>query len=107
MVCIMNKNNNYVNLNIELPKPVVHAIGLLESAGFEAWVVGGAVRDAMIIARMQVENLESAEQDHAEEGPSDWDLTTDALPDEMPSLVICTFVWTDYHRIAFIQSYCF
>ena len=83
MVCIMNKNNNYVNLNIELPKPVVHAIGLLESAGFEAWVVGGAVRDAMIIARMQAENLESAEQDHAEEGPSDWDLTTDASPDEM------------------------
>ena len=83
MVCIMNKNNNYVNLNIELPKPVVHAIGLLESAGFEAWVVGGAVRDAMLIAGMQAENPETAAQDHAEEGPSDWDLTTDASPDEM------------------------
>ena len=66
----MNKNNNYVNLNIELPKPVVHAIGLLESAGFEAWVVGGAVRDAMLIAGMQADSQEPAVQDHAEEGPS-------------------------------------
>ena len=83
MVCIMNKNNNYVNLNIELPKPVVHAIGLLESAGFEAWVVGGAVRDALLIAGMQEGSEDAASQDRAEEGPSDWDLTTNALPEQM------------------------
>lgn len=39
---------------------------LLENSGFEAYVVGGAVRDALL-----------------GDAPSDWDITTNALPDQI------------------------
>lgn len=50
-----------------LPVQVNTAISLLESAGFEAYVVGGAVRD------------------HVRSGftASDWDVTTNALPEQV------------------------
>ena len=52
-------------MHIELPKPVTKAIGLLESAGFEAWVVGGAVRDAMAaeIARARMQAKQGSEKE--------------------------------------------
>ena len=78
-------------MHIELPKPVTKAIGLLESAGFEAWVVGGAVRDAMAAemarASMQTQQGNPAadgkeqatgEQHQEQPAPQDWDLTTNA-----------------------------
>ena len=42
----------------------------LESAGFEAWAVGGAIRDAILGSRPR----------------ADWDLATDARPDEVSRL---------------------
>lgn len=51
--------------NITLPAPVATALDRLESAGFEAWVVGGCTRDALL--------------GHT---PEDWDITTSALPRE-------------------------
>ena len=95
----MNNKNNYVNIHIELPKPVTKAIGLLESAGFEAWVVGGAVRDAMAAemarASMQAKQGNPAadgkeqatgEQHQEQPAPQDWDLTTNALPEQMQAV---------------------
>ena len=49
-----------------LPPPVWQTIERLEQAGFTAWVVGGCVRDSL---RGQT--------------PHDWDLTTDAQPEQM------------------------
>lgn len=49
-----------------LPPPVWQTIERLEQAGFTAWVVGGCVRDSL---RGQT--------------PHDWDLTTDARPEQM------------------------
>ena len=48
-----------------LPQPVLHALTLLWNAGFEAYVVGGAVRDALL-RRM----------------PKDYDIATNASPEE-------------------------
>lgn len=35
-------------LNIPLPEGILRALGLLEAAGFEGWLVGGCVRDAVM-----------------------------------------------------------
>ena len=51
---------------IALPDAVLHAIRMLNEAGFDAYAVGGCVRDSLMgIA------------------PEDWDITTSATPDEM------------------------
>lgn len=51
------------------PPPILHITRVLEDAGFEAWCVGGAVRDALL----GIEN-------------QDWDLTTSALPQQVRAL---------------------
>ena len=59
----MNKNQE--RATIRLPDQVAEAIERLELAGFEAYAVGGCVRDTL----MQRE-------------PNDWDITTSALPEQ-------------------------
>lgn len=61
---------------ISLPESVSSAIAMLESAGFEAFIVGGCVRDALM-----------------EITPKDYDITTSALPEETKK------VFRDYHVI--------
>ncbi|MBR6873525.1 MAG: CCA tRNA nucleotidyltransferase [Ruminococcus sp.] len=51
---------------ISVPDYVVKAIGILEAAGFEAYCVGGCVRDSLLGRE-----------------PNDWDVCTSATPDEM------------------------
>jgi tRNA nucleotidyltransferase (CCA-adding enzyme) len=58
--------NNLNNFKIEIPDYVKDIQNCLMSSGHEAFVVGGCVRDSLIGVL-----------------PSDWDLTTDARPDEM------------------------
>ena len=50
----------------KIPKPIIEIIQKLEAGGFEAFVVGGCVRDLL----MDVE-------------PKDWDVTTNAKPEEV------------------------
>ena len=50
---------------MEMPKTVQEILRALEQAGFEAWCVGGCVRDTLL-GRV----------------PGDWDVTTSALPEE-------------------------
>ena len=50
---------------ISLPGEVSQALERLERAGWEAWAVGGCVRDSLL-----------------GEKPADWDLCTDAPPEE-------------------------
>lgn len=51
---------------ITLPKACQKLIFLLNEAGYEAYIVGGCVRDALL-----------------KKQPSDWDICTSATPDEM------------------------
>lgn len=54
---------------IELPEAVREIIGALERAGFEAYAVGGCVRDSLLGRE-----------------PEDWDITTSASPQEVKAL---------------------
>ena len=53
-------------MNINLPSSVQYAIQALNDAGFEAYAVGGCVRDSLLGKQ-----------------PDDWDITTSALPNEI------------------------
>lgn len=53
----------------KIPDHVVSILKTLEQAGFEAWCVGGAVRDLLLGKE-----------------PSDWDVTTNALPETVLEL---------------------
>lgn len=57
------------NIKIEMPRDVREIIETLENAGFEAFAVGGCVRDA-VLGRI----------------PADWDITTSAMPEEVKGL---------------------
>lgn len=61
--------NNLNNLTQKVPKNVSHVTETLEGAGFEAYLVGGCVRD-LIMGRE----------------PKDWDITTNAKPEEIMPL---------------------
>ncbi len=54
---------------IRLPQDVSKIIHILENAGFEAYAVGGCVRDSLLGRE-----------------PSDWDITTNALPNQVKTL---------------------
>lgn len=56
-------------MKIQLPNPVQFIIHTLEDAGYEAYAVGGCVRDSLLNRR-----------------PDDWDITTNALPTEVKAL---------------------
>ena len=60
---------NYKNLISKIPKEVSHVTATLEKAGFEAYLVGGCVRD-LVMGRE----------------PKDWDVTTNAKPEEIIKL---------------------
>lgn len=63
-------------MTMDMPKNVDTAINLLQSAGFEAYAVGGCVRDSLL-----------------GKTPNDWDITTSAKPEDMNS------VFADFHCI--------
>ena len=63
-------------MTMDMPKNVDTAINLLQSAGFEAYAVGGCVSDSLL-----------------GKTPNDWDITTSAKPENMKS------VFADFHCI--------
>ncbi len=72
------EKNSIRDLTNKIPKEVSHVTNTLEKAGFEAYLVGGCVRDLLIS-----EILSETEGDRK---PKDWDITTNAKPDEIISL---------------------
>lgn len=74
----MNKS-----LTKKIPDDVLWAINELKAAGFEAFVVGGCVRDLLL-------NTE----------PKDWDITTNAIPEE----IIAVFEKTD-RRVVYENNF--
>ncbi len=65
-----------MNLEIKLPENVKAAFSLLNEAGFEAYLVGGAVRDCV---RDEIFGTKGVKAQEAH----DWDMTTNATPNEM------------------------
>ena len=60
-------------MHITLPTKVKQIISRLEKADFEAYAVGGCVRDSIL-----------------KRSPEDWDITTSAKPEEVKKLFSAT-----------------
>ncbi len=65
-----------------IPLPVRETIETLQKAGFEAYAVGGCVRD-LILGR----------------APKDWDITTDATPEKIIALFPDSFYENDFGTV--------
>ena len=61
-------------LHIDLPKDVKRIISILDKEGYEAFAVGGCVRDSIL-----------------DRNPDDWDITTSAKPEDVKRIFNRTF----------------
>ncbi len=68
-----------------IPEEVSRITGVLEKAGFEAYVVGGCVRDVLIGKK-----------------PSDWDIATNATPEEIQGLFENTFYTNTFGTVGIV-----
>jgi tRNA nucleotidyltransferase (CCA-adding enzyme) len=73
--------------NSPIPKEVILAVESLEKGGFEAYLVGGCVRD-LLLGRI----------------PKDWDITTNATPEQIQSLFVKTVYENVYGTVAVINE---
>ncbi len=73
--------------NSPIPREVVDIVETLEKAGFEAYLVGGCVRDLLLGRR-----------------PKDWDVTTNANPEKIQSLFPKTVYENVYGTVAVINE---
>ncbi len=72
-----------------IPKEVSRITETLKNAGFEAYLVGGCVRDLFL-----------------ERIPKDWDVTTNAKPEEIVALFEKTFYENDYGTVGVVNEKC-
>lgn len=75
------------NPAFSIPKEVSHVTKTLEKADFEAFLVGGCVRDLLL-----------------EKTPKDWDITTNATPEQIQELFEDTFYENDYGTVGVVQE---
>lgn len=73
------------NLNNKIPKEVISVLAVLQSAKFEAFLVGGCVRDLMMGDK-----------------PKDYDVTTNATPEEIIALFPKTFYENTYGTVGVV-----
>lgn len=71
----------------QLPEEVSRITSALEGGGFEAWVVGGCVRD-LSLGRT----------------PKDWDITTNATPEQIQSLFENTFYTNEFGTVGVVND---
>lgn len=71
----------------EIPKEVQHVADTLEGRGFEAYLVGGCVRDLMLGRK-----------------PNDWDITTNAHPTEIETFFPDTYVNNDFGTVGVVNK---
>jgi tRNA nucleotidyltransferase (CCA-adding enzyme) len=71
----------------DIPKEVASVADTLEQAGFEAYLVGGCVRD-LLIGRI----------------PKDWDITTNARPEQIAAVFPETFQNNDFGTVGVVNE---
>ncbi len=71
----------------EIPKEVQYVADTLEGAGFEAYLVGGCVRDLLI-----------------GKTPKDWDITTNAHPSDIEGLFTETYINNDFGTVGVVNE---
>src|SRR5665213_2569695 len=70
----------------QIPKEVLLVTETLEKAGYEAWVVGGCVRDLLLGRK-----------------PKDWDVTTNANPEQIQGLFENTFYTNEFGTVGVVN----
>ena len=88
--------NEYKDLAKKIPPEVSHVTDTLEKAGFEAYLVGGCVRD--LVMSQMLSGIE------AEQKPKDWDVTTNAKPEQIVDLFEKTVYENTFGTVAVIQE---
>src|SRR4051812_20107155 len=71
----------------QIPAEVSRITERLEDAGFEAYVVGGCIRD-LALGRI----------------PKDWDVTTNATPEDIQKLFENTFYTNDFGTVGVVND---
>src|SRR3989338_3828459 len=71
----------------QIPPEVVRVTESLEKAGFEAWIVGGCVRD-LLLGRT----------------PKDWDVTTYATPEEVHAAFPHTYYTNEFWTVGVVND---
>ena len=85
---IMNcESSKEINLNKEIPKEILETLKTLEKTGFDAYLVGGCVRDLLL-----------------EKTPKDWDITTSAKPEEIQKIFPNTFYENQFGTVGFVTE---
>lgn len=80
------EKKDLLKINIgEIPKPILDVSNILVQAGFESYIVGGCVRD-LILKRI----------------PKDWDLTTNATPEQIIPLFTKTFYENSFGTVGVV-----
>lgn len=74
-------------MKLRVPKEVLEIHGRLRKAGFEAYLVGGCVRDLLL-----------------DREPKDWDITTNAKPEEIQHLYKETFYENKYGTVGVVTQ---
>ncbi len=74
-------------MNFIIPKEVSRVTEMLENAGFEAFLVGGCVRDLLLGRK-----------------PKDWDVTTNATPDQIIALFPHTFYENTFGTVGIVSD---
>lgn len=71
----------------QIPKEVLQVTETLEKAGFEAWIVGGCVRDLLL-----------------GNTPKDWDVTTNATPEQIQATFENTFYTNEFGTVGVVND---
>ena len=74
-------------MNFNIPKEIRAAVAVLEGAGFEAYLVGGCVRD-LLLGR----------------APQDWDVTTNAKPEQIQELFPKSFYENKFGTVSVVTD---
>lgn len=74
-------------LQSQIPGEVSRITDTLNKAGYEAWIVGGCVRDLLLGRK-----------------PKDWDITTNANPDQIQGLFENTFYTNDFGTVGIVND---
>ncbi len=74
-----------MEFNLKIPNQVTDIASKLNEAGYEAYIVGGCVRDLIL-------NLE----------PKDWDITTNALPEEVQKIFPHTVYKNEFGTVGIV-----
>lgn len=74
-------------MEFRVPKEVRNVSGELRTAGFEAYLVGGCVRDLLLDRR-----------------PKDWDVTTNATPEQIQALFPDSFYTNDFGTVGVLRE---